>query len=425
MFLLLALLLPEARAFCGTYVGPAGSALENGISQVVTARAGDRITLTLASDVFGDTSVFGLLVPVPEALGAEDVRLADVSLFAQLDAWSAPRVVSYDCPSYESDADSDTDTDSDSDADFDTDASGVTVEAQFEVGDYDITVLAATGAGGLTDWLGGNGFEIPAATAPILQEYIDAGQHFLAARVDLDTLPEGGLLSPLQLSYTSEMWSLPIRLGTTVSPGEQEVVIYALSTGRDGFTAIANYAEGTPEDDCMLPEAVDAGDFYASELDAVYGAGAMWVQEYAWAPSWCDPCAAQPPDPELIADAGGDINGYVTRLHLRYAPEQVNQDVVLYSTGSTAVDQVRLIQYDHRLEATYPVCGVGFVADPGTCDEGTTGETGETPGGTTDDPALDDPKRPAATACGCGLGPTASGWFAGVGLLVIAARRRR
>ena len=115
----------------------------------------------------------------------------------------------------------------------------------------------------------------------------------------------------------------------------------------------------------------------------------------------------------------------MTRLHLRYSPEQADQDVVLYGTGSTAVDQIRLIQYDHRLEATYPVCGEGFVDDPGTCDEWTTGSTEPWYDPARDNPSLDDPKRPAAADCGCGVAPPAPGWFVGAGLLMVAGRRRR
>ena len=58
---------------------------------------------------------------------------------------------------------------------------------------------------------------------------------------------------------------------------------------------------------------------------------------------------------------------FITRLHLRYTPEEATQDPVFYMTGRTDQEQMRYIDYVYELEDRFPICGVGMVSDPGTC----------------------------------------------------------
>jgi hypothetical protein len=51
-----------------------------------------------------------------------------------------------------------------------------------------------------------------------------------------------------------------------------------------------------------------------------------------------------------------------------YRPEDVVDDLALYTTGMHPENrQVRYIDYDRRLEFLFPVCGEGFVDEPGMC----------------------------------------------------------
>lgn len=409
MFLLL--LVSAAHAMCGTYVGPAYETLENELARVIVARNGDEVVLTLASDVLGSTSTFGVLIPVPEVLLEEDVSLAPTTLFDALDGYTAPRIVSYTCDDLLPESDTDTDTDADSDADYDT-ADGVTVEASYSVGAYDIDVVAADGADGLLTWLDARGFALTDEAAPVIQDYLDAGQYFLAAQVDLEAAPESAtFLEPLQLRYTSAAWTLPIRIGTTVSPGVQDAIVYTLADGRIG---ISNYPEASIEDECLLPESVtDVGAFYDEQLATAFEGG-IWFTEYAWRGGSCDPCAAPPIDEELLAQAGAEYPSdvFVTRLHLRFTPGQATADLNLYETY-TAQDQVRYIAWNPYLEGEFPTCGGGIPAGALTCDDSYADTGAETGDGAAD-----------KGGCGCAAGGGEGGWLAGVGLLLAAARRR-
>ena len=96
--LLAALLAPSAAsAFCGTYVGGAGSELYNAKSEIVVVREGTRTTLTLVNDVESTTADFAMLIPVPIILGEEDVRVIDPEAIATIDQYTQPRLVEYTC----------------------------------------------------------------------------------------------------------------------------------------------------------------------------------------------------------------------------------------------------------------------------------------------------------------------------------------
>lgn len=418
MLLSLLALSDPAHAFCGTYVGPLGEELTNAQDQVILARDGERTTLTLAPDATGTTRSFGMILPIPEILTVEDVRLVDAALFSVFGAWSAPRLVSYTCDDFYGRDESDADADSDSDSD--TDSAGVTVEASFSIGAYDLSVLSADGAGSLSPWLEARGFVVPPAADPILQAYIDGGQFFLAAQVDLDDLPAGGALPPIQLSYDDPGFVLPIRLGTTVSAGLQDLYVYAIA---DGTTvAVANYPEAAVESDCMVPPDTSPADHHAAALDAAFAQG-IWLQEYAWSTDGCDPCASDPPTADDLAEAGSTAaNPTLTRLHLRYTPDQITQDLALYPTNQLSYQQIKYIQYNHDLESTLPTCGIGTPDDPGTCP----GQDSGTP----------DSGYPDSADTGPGADPDAPGKEGGCGcaspgapallpLLVLLPLRRR
>lgn len=372
---------PSAAAFCGTFVGPSGAALVNRASQVVVAREGDHTTLTLAADYEGDLADFALLVPLPTAVTEDDVHVVDPDLIARVDEYSSPRMVEYTCDDVLS-AERDTtpligcggaskDASVYSSADAALSYGGVTVdvEAYFVEGEYTVAVLSAEESEGLMGWLDQNGYAVPEGGEDILQEYIDAGAHFLAARV---TLPQAGAtwLSPLQIAYDSEVWSLPIRIGTINAEDAQEVLVYALTAG--GQVGISNYPQLEPDDECMLRDADLVGG-YQAELDGEWAEGPGWVLEHAWSlTTSCDPCTATTgltPD-ELHALGLTTYHAFLTRLRVHYAKAQAAEDLVLYDSGIYENQQTRFIRYDDRLESLFPVCGEGFVEDPGTCEAG-------------------------------------------------------
>ncbi len=441
---LLAMAAPgTAHAFCGTYVGQAGASLYNNASQMVVVRQGTRTTLTMANDFEGGFDNFALVIPVPEVLSADDVALVDADLIGRLDGYSGPRLVSYTCDDfvnrYYYDAATQADTGGGGSSESDL---NVTVEAEFSVGAYDFQVLSANGGSdGLVAWLLGHGYEISADASPILQDYIDGGQFFLAARVSLDAVPDGATyLPPFRFGYDSAAFGLPIRLGTVNSPGQQDLILYAVSD--NGRISITNYDEATIEDECMhdIPDAEAFGVFYEAQFAAaVATTGApKWLLEYGWSSASCDPCAEEPISDEEVQAfgfTGSATEAYLSRIHMRYGPDDIAQDLVLYESGDSDSTQIRFIQYVEDLEEFLPVCGVGMVENGGECernwDTNNDTDTGTSEPDDTDktDWEDDDVEREAIAGCAATSGCSHTGalqigaLLAGLALVVSTRRR--
>ena len=362
VFLLLA---RPALPFCGFYVAKADTKLFNRASQVVLVRNEDRTVLTMANDFRGDPTEFAIVIPVPTFLTKEQIHVGDPKLIEHLDAYTAPRLVEYfdpdPCLRYEM---AQKGSGAMSAVVAETDAArprslGVTVEAHYSVGEYEILILSAKESTGLETWLLQNGYRIPAGASSVLASYIKQNMRFFVAKVNVKERSRLGFsnLRPLQVAYESPKFMLPIRLGTVNAQGPQELFVYALS--RKGRIETTNYRT------VRLPSDVEVPLFVKEEFAGFYRAlfseqvrrermRAVFL-EYAWDMGWCDPCAAEPLSArELrdlgvfwLADAPGAPSGvrdvFVTRLHLRYDSAHFPEDLVFQETSDRTNFQGRYI----------------------------------------------------------------------------------
>src|SRR4026208_962491 len=163
-----ATLTAPAHAFCGFYVASGDAKLFNHASQVVLVRDGDRTVMTMANDFKGEPKEFAVVIPVPTFLKREQIHVGEKSLVDHLDAYSAPRLVEYfdsnPCELrriYEMSAAAPMMRAQARDAMNAAKSLGVTIEAQYTVGEYDILILSAQQSSGLETWLRENGYRIP------------------------------------------------------------------------------------------------------------------------------------------------------------------------------------------------------------------------------------------------------------------------
>jgi hypothetical protein len=358
-----------ALAFCGFYVAKADTKLFNQASQVVLVRHEDRTVLTMANDFRGDLKEFAIVVPVPTVLQREQIHVGDRAILQHLDAYSAPRLVEYfdgnPCevrfPMSESRAGATAAMLARRDKT--ADSLGVTIEAQYTVGEYDILILSAKESGGLETWLRDNGYRIPAGASAVLGSYLKQGMRFFVARVNLGEQAKLGYtyLRPLQVAFESPKFMLPIRLGMVNADGPQELYVYALT--RKGRVETTNYRTVRLPSGMDLPLYVKAefGPFYKamfSEAVKRENMKAVFL-EYAWDMGWCDPCAADPLSPDELRQLGafwleerggapgrskgGARDVFLTRLHVRYDATHFPEDLVFQETADRANFQGRYV----------------------------------------------------------------------------------
>jgi len=347
-----------AQAFCGFYVARADTSLFNKASQVVLVRDGNRTVLTMANDFEGDVSDFAVVIPVPTFIERGQINVAEKSLVDHLDAFTSPRLVEYHdpdpCMRYEymqkRSGELQALPESVADGDSGTRAKGVTIEASYTVGEYDILILSATESSGLISWLNDNDYRIPDGAEKVVGSYLKQDMRFFVAKVNLEEQQKSGYtyLRPLQVAFESNKFMLPIRLGTLNAKGQQELYVYTLT--RTGRVETRNYRTVKLPSNTDVPEFVqdEFADFYramfAKQTESENGRAVFL--EYAWDMAWCDPCAADPLSPEELRQLGvfwesNDV--FVTRLHLRYDREHFPEDLMFQETGDRSNYQGRYV----------------------------------------------------------------------------------
>ncbi len=363
VFLTAISLAKPAWAFCGFYVSKADASLYNQASQVVIAREGDRTVLTMANDYQGDVKDFALVVPVPVVLSEEQVHVGNAKIIERLDAFSAPRLVEYfdpdPCAIYPlrqemfdavpAPAASENEAKSRR-----GNALGVTIEAQFSVGEYDIVILSAKESDGLETWLNRNGYKMPQGASQVLRPYIRQGMKFFVAKVNLEEFSQTGFqsLRPLMMAYESPKFMLPIRLGMINAKGEQDLIVYLLSP--KGQVELSNYRTVKIPSGTDIPEFVqkEFSSFYKAMFQRAYEQENRKVAflEYAWNMGNCDPCSADPLNPEELKQAGVfwlnsnfNYNVFITRLHVRYIRSQFPEDLQFQETSNQESFQGRYV----------------------------------------------------------------------------------
>ncbi|MGV6800468.1 MAG: DUF2330 domain-containing protein [bacterium] len=366
-------------AFCGFYVAKADTKLFNEASKVALVRDGDRTVLTMANDYKGELTEFAMVIPVPVVLEEEQIHVTENAILDHLDAYSAPRLVEYfdEDPCQEIYYDKmvmesapPQPTASVGMARRDAEL-GVTIEAEYTVGEYDILILSATQSDGLATWLTDNDYKIPPGAEETLESYIKQGTKFFVAKVNLEEQANTGLkyLRPIQIAFESPKFMLPIRLGMVNADGKQELFIFTLT--RKGRVETTNYRT------VKLPTGMDVplyvkdefGEFYKSmfETQVQKQDERAVFMEYAWDMSWCDPCAADPlsddelrelgvfwidgqddydrPVPAPLPRGGAPMakDVFITRLHLSYDNEHFPEDLKFQVTGDRQNYQGRYV----------------------------------------------------------------------------------
>jgi hypothetical protein len=355
-----------AAAFGGMYVGKTGGGLFNQTAKVVFARHDGKTVITMVNDYQGALEEFAVVVPVPDVLERGQIHVSDGAVVDHLDAYTAPRLIKrFDGDPCGADAGAGGRAGAmTAAAEAGADALGVTVDAAYAVGEYDIAILAAEESDGLAAWLRANGYRLPERAEAVLSDYVAAGMRFVVARVDLEEQSKLGYsyLRALQIAFESDRFVLPIRLAALNAAEPQELFVYLLT--REGRVETVNYPTARLRASAGLPLFVedDPAAFYRAlfESEVASSDRPAAFLEYARDLSGCDPCTAEPLSLDELRELGvfwlldadraaaashaataalADV--FVTRLHLRYDAARFPDDLRFRETKDRSRFQVR------------------------------------------------------------------------------------
>jgi hypothetical protein len=381
---------PVLFSFCGFYVSKADGTLKNKTSQVILVRDGNKTVITMYNDFKGDSKDFAMVVPVPVVLRKDDIKVVDQSVFQKLNDYSAPRLVEYwdenPCYAFKEENKMMPMADKALNEVVVTQAlrgkaAGVKVEAKYLIGEYDILILSAKESSGLKIWLTDNGYKIPADAEEVLDPYIKSNLKFFVVKVNEKEKKKmnNNFLRPIQISFNSPKFMLPIRLGMANADGDQDLIVYAFT--RRGRIESTNYRNVDIVSNRNIPL------FVQKNFSAFYGNlfTTQWNREdqsvafleYAWNVTpvnqmKCDPCVGNPPTEQDLVQSGvwwlggkdwsdysdvdndepdnGSKNVHFTRLHFRYNRKSFPQDLMFQVTPNT-------LNYQARYIITHPATG--------------------------------------------------------------------
>ena len=366
-------------AFCGFYVAQGDSKIFNKSSKVVLVRDGEKTVISMSSDFKGDVKEFAIVVPVPTFIEKEQIHIGNQSAIDHLDAFSAPRLVEYydDNPCHQilykrNLMDGAMTSAPMAFGGANAEELGVTIEATYTVGEYDILILSAKESDGLLTWLNQNNYKIPNGAEEVLGSYIKQNMKFFVAKVNLKEMEKIGFnaLRPIQVAYSSPKFMLPIRLGTVNADGDQDMFVFTLT--KNGRVESTNYRTVKMPEATAIPEYIKTkskfADLYKAAFEKQYekeNKKAVFL-EYAWDMSWCDPCASpplsnselkdlgvfwvdapnspsMPGNPKIAAPWTPPAKVFLTRLHVRYNKNNFPEDLTFQETGDSSTFQVRYI----------------------------------------------------------------------------------
>jgi MYXO-CTERM domain-containing protein len=347
----------EARAFPGFFAGGTDARATNNATQIVVMREKQRTVVSVMPDYQGPVGPFALLLPVPASVTKDDIKTMGRTSFERIELLDSPRLVEY----WEMDPCSPmaaTAGDAGSGVNVTRGfggSQGPTVQPHFSVAEYDVMLLTPKESASIATWLKANKLYAPPNLEAQLKPYLDAGMKLLVAKIDgkkLQFINGIAQFSPIRVAYDSERFVLPMRLGLVSSPGVQEVIVHVLA--RHQRYEVANYAN------VFAPTNIDVGDgakalpaaMYTTVFDALVARSPRsFVTEYAWSAKSCDPCTTPPLTADELLTFGadqlpsapGEINsptfgaGFVlSRMHARYKPEELTEDLVLRAADPIA-----------------------------------------------------------------------------------------
>ncbi len=197
-----------------------------------------REALLLQTTYQGPAGEFAWVIPVPGEPGENGVFVASTAFIEHLLDTTAPRVETHiETPrvrhrQYEDAAEPPPE-------DLAPGGMGgleatVTVHRRMDVGDYDVSVLSATGPEVLIEWLNENGYATPTQHADVIDHYVRQGWYFVALRVRPAVTEQRPILDdvkPIGIEFATDELVYPLYISRASSRQKTALTLVALTRG--------------------------------------------------------------------------------------------------------------------------------------------------------------------------------------------------
>lgn len=201
---------------------------------IIIQPAEGREVLLLQTTYHGPASGFAWVVPVPGEPLENDVFIASADFIAHVLNVTEPIVETHiDIPRPRSATD-DVDLIAPPSPPSEEAAAeeSVTLHRRMAVGDYDVSILSATGPNVLIGWLNDNGYATPEEHASIFDQYVGKGWFFVALRVLPEVVEEKPVLhdvKPVGISFWCDEVVYPLHISRASSREKTALTLVSLT----------------------------------------------------------------------------------------------------------------------------------------------------------------------------------------------------
>lgn len=269
---------------------------------------------------------FSWILPLPDAIDAEDVEVPEdaMAAFRELEVATDPVFIPPDLPEC---------------ANVPLPAmapapaqAGVEVFASGEVGPYGFDVVGSEDPDALVSWLRDNNYRVTEAMEPLIDLYVEEQFVFLAMKLRPDQGTQD--VEPVKVTYPSSKPMIPLRLTAVAANPDMAVMVWIYA---DMQAVPVNYGKIDIANDELVFFGRGGSNNYrqlmAQKADGQ--GGQAFITEYAAPTSWLN--VAHP----LLQDLSNRY-AYLTRLNTVISPEEMTVDPVFdYDSRLENVSNVR------------------------------------------------------------------------------------
>ena len=195
---------------CGGFFCQNDPVDQTGERIVFTVNDDNTVTSLIEIQYQGEAADFSWILPLPEAISAEDLAVPDdgQAVFDELHALTDVQFIAPelpDCARDELDFMATVDTASDA-----VEESGVEVFASGEVGPFGFDVIGSQDPNALIDWLRDTNYTVTPDMEPLINVYVEEQAAFIAMRLlDGETSDS---IQPIEITYPGSEPVIPLRL---------------------------------------------------------------------------------------------------------------------------------------------------------------------------------------------------------------------
>ena len=329
---------PSIAEACGVVIPVDGETASLDAQRVTMAHFPEENRTRVMAQIgyVGDLSNFSWIIPLPSE--PTDIRAVDdagAAIFSELDTLTSPTfsIIDWTCA-----------LNGGAGGGAAVPGPGVEVLQHGNTGTFEYVVLTGTGGSVVTEWLGENGYVLPAGMEETVHTYIREGSVFLAMKINLEAL-ELGQIDPA-ISFDYEGWpGYPLRILKPAASDEVEIILNVL----------APTPAEVPNEVMLYGNDVAWVDEEPQYLDAVRRAG-DWVVEYRaelrsrQVPNAEGDFEEVLPPRDLMQEVLGipaDVDIVLSRFHGIFKPAQLDEDTALNLS-----EDIDGVFYDFQLDVS-------------------------------------------------------------------------